>query len=221
MSNEKNLFEEIDIKENKITSIGTPVGNTFNVQILVDKFNPKKGYRIYHYADTENDRTMIEELQKRQSKIKRTTFPTGILLQNGKIIGQVMPFFQNTTTVVERFIYQKGINPISTYIEILKSIREMYNNGIMYTDIHGANFLMEESTGKIETIDFESKQVFFDNTVKQAKIVLNFTHMLSGLNQYMNVQMPKLRLISTLEEISEYLQTLEYKTKIDKKQKKR
>lgn len=160
---------------------------------LVDK---KQGYRIYRAYQTYKfnsffDAKMIEELQKRQKNIRKTEFPTGVItLNDGRVIGQLVPFYDKSPTIYKYSIdpKNKGKNPFKLYIDVLKSLSEMSNEGITYYDNHSNNFvIVNEEKGIIKTIDFDHQLIEFDSIINQPIIFYKFLNMVNGCNENLQI----------------------------------
>lgn len=120
---------------------------------------------------------MIEELVKRQPKIKHSLFPTGVVTLDGRVIGQEIPFFDNAITLSEfcNKVINKTTSPkeaIKIHLEILKIMRELYENGIYYLDGHNNNFMVLKgdnhnitdgtNINMIAMIDYSPENIVFD-----------------------------------------------------------
>ena len=150
--------------------------------------NPTIGYRIYSdYADWHfnghSDDKLIQNLQERQEGVKLTSFPTGVVTKNGYIIGQEIPFFPNHSTL-DIFLKTCSIGEaISLYKQLLVIFKELYINGITYTDIHAGNFMVNNNF-KIELIDFDEKYVLFDKKEKLQPMIVHLYTMINSLSSF-------------------------------------
>ena len=139
-----------------------------------------KDYNSYKYTN-HNDYVIISELQKRQDKIKLTKFPTGIITIQNKVIGQEIPYYENSDTIFNYFTEgNMKKRPTQFYLEILKILKELCNEGIYYTDIHTKNFLINNVNEIINLIDFEKNFVYLDNQKTFA-----YSNMINNLKFYM------------------------------------
>lgn len=156
------------------------------VYIYRSKLNQNIGYRIYkEFADYNfngnNDDFLIEELQSR--KVSGIKFPDGVVTLNGYIIGQSMPFYNNSKSIHEYFT--KNTNPevlINAYKEILTIIKKLVEKGIYYLDVHAKNFMINELTKEINIIDFEKYLVRFDEKEYLSIILEKYIAMLNLIN---------------------------------------
>lgn len=140
--------------------------------IYKDRKKDNIGYKIYR-GFTErnfkefNDKILVSELIKRQPYITKTKFPIGLISFNSKIIGQQIPYFDN----YKQLNKLETIKNISIYEKILESIKEMYENGVMYLDIHDKNFIINKKNN-VQTIDFEDKYIMFDDYSDETKMAI-------------------------------------------------
>lgn len=185
-----------------------------SVYIYKSKYDPKKALRIYddygHYKYTYHaDDKFISNLQSRQSKVKLTEFPTGIVSVENIIIGQEIPYYDNCYNILEMFkskTYKKI--PTKYYIEMLKIIKEMYYAGVLYKDIHEGNFLVDKQTEQIHLIDFDDMHTWFDYEKGAAyeAMVGHFKYLVNKLNKIENIEfLENFSKTKTLEEVEESL----------------
>jgi len=111
--------------------------------------------------DGEQDEKLIQCLAERKNKIKLSKFPLGVVTLDGKVIGQEIPYFQNTITLDEYFETNNNVDLIRTYKAIFEILKELYDNGIYYLDIHPKNFVIDKQLN-IEIIDFMYNYMNFD-----------------------------------------------------------
>lgn len=141
------------------------------VDIYKSNYDPKVALRIYKdfidYKYTScYDQKMISKLQEKQKQVKLTEFPTGVVSIEGKVVGQEIPFYEGYNTLLSTFMDKKlNVLPTHIYIEVLKRIKELYSAGILYIDIHGKNFLINQNND-IKLIDFDDKYLSFDEDMK-------------------------------------------------------
>ena len=138
--------------------------------VYQDEENPHVGYRIYrgifwgastfYFTDGCSDARMIEELQKRQSTVKLTEFPTGVVTVCKQVIGQEMPFYPNGYTLKD-FAKKIKDNPnkikllTNSYIAVFKSFEELISNEIFHGDLHTSNVMIDKDDSSIaNVIDF-------------------------------------------------------------------
>ena len=162
-----------------------------------------KGYRIYKdlFFWTDNficyegvfDARLVAKLQEKQSKIKLTDFPTGVVTINNSVIGQEIPFYSDYVDL-HRFGNIAGrerndldilTNLKSAYLSIVESIEEMVDNNISYTDIHRGNFLVNKKDfSKTKVIDFEDLYIKFGvpNAIDVYTMVTSLTEMFDKVN---------------------------------------
>lgn len=176
-----------------------------------------KDYNLYKYVH-HDDYTIVSKLQEKQKNIKLSEFPTGILTIENKIIGQEIPLYDNSKTI---FDYFKEGNmkkrPTQFYLEILKILKELFDNGIMYRDVHARNFLVENITEIINIIDFESIFVSFDKLPYTYSALINNykVGLINILNSICGIEFSEdFKKANTLEEVEEVILKEDYKLKI-------
>lgn len=157
------------------------------VYIYQDYDDSSVAYRIYdEYADYNfngyNDVKIIEEFNKRKDKIKLTKFPYGVVTVKRCIIGQIIPYFVNSITLMDYIDKNKGINIFRIYRKIIEILKELVDNDITYVDVHSKNFLIGKY-GKINLIDFDDSFLDFSNiSSKYESMIHNLVHMISKCN---------------------------------------
>ena len=154
------------------------------VYIYQQTIQKNKGYKIYKqlYDPSFNgnkDDKLISKLRERENNIKLTQFPYGVVTLEGRIIGQEMPFYNNSITVQQYCENNnKRLKPTDIYIAIINIIKELYDNGIYYYDCHAKNFLIlyeeleknpNDISKIIKLVDFDEDFVDFDTITEDDK----------------------------------------------------
>lgn len=174
-----------------------------NINVNGFMFDPDSGVYIYQSNTDDNiayrvykcfadygfngykDDFLIQSLYDRSSNITDISFPTGVVTLDGRIIGQEIPYFSHHVTLYQYLIKNLSNNPVKFYMLMLDYIKEMYDNGIIYSDLHAKNFMVDLlNDDKLEVIDFESSHVKFDDLSIQSRVSLlnSFKNMIIGLN---------------------------------------
>lgn len=197
---------------------------TDGIYLYRSPYDPNKGLRVYKdVADYpylgHDDYKLVSKLQERQKNIKLSEFPTGIITIGNQVIGQEIPFYDNSKTIYDYFKEGNLIKrPTEFYLEILKILKEMLDSGILYTDLHSKNFLVNNITEMVNIIDFESNYVFIDNNssysydsmINNLKLTL-----LNKLNSICGIVLDRsYKNAKTLEEIEEVILEEDYKLKV-------
>ena len=197
--------------------------NEDGIYLYRSSYDKTKGLRVYKDSNLyqytyHDDYKIVSELQKRQKDIKLSKFPTGILTIENKVVGQEVHLYDNSKTI---FDYFKETNmkkrPTQFYLEILNILKELYNQGITYQDVHKKNFLIESITEIVNIIDFESSLVDFDNLrCTYDSMITNFKiYLINKLNSILNICFDDdFKKAKTLEELEEVLLKEDYKLKI-------
>lgn len=201
------------------------------VTIYQDEQDPKIGYRIYngifwaaetfYFIDGCGDARMIEELQKRQSTVKLTQFPTGVISVCKQVIGQEMPFYSNAYTLKE-FAKKVKDNPdkikilTNSYISVFKSFQELIDNEIFYGDLHTSNVMVNKDNPTITNlIDFSTLYTSFGKLYpyKLNTYQRDFAKVVNLGNEYANIdyRLDKLSSDKPVDEAIEKVLKMEYK----------
>lgn len=166
---------------------------TEGVYIYRTKLNPNVAYRIYKsFADYGfngyQDDKLIQTLQERQPHIQTTEFPTGVVTLEGNIIGQEIPYYGNSQTLAEKVELVSNKQIITYYIEILRILRELLENGIIYSDIHSKNFMIDIEREVVRLIDFDKQFISFDeNRTLYNNMINNLKTMINKINNYRQI----------------------------------
>ena len=167
------------------------------VYIYQTYHNPNLAYRIYNeFADYNfngyDDDILIQSLYDRSKNISLTSFPTGVVTLDGKIIGQEIPYYSNSICLSQINIEKlEDKNPITIYKKILTNLKELSDNGIGYLDIHPKNFMIDltDSNQKVDIIDFDLNYTKFDLEASERidDQLYNFRKMVDRLNKKFNI----------------------------------
>lgn len=152
------------------------------VYVFRSHIDPSKVYRIYKDFVTTNfnyeiDAKFISELQKYSKDIKLSEFPTGVVTEGGRVIGNEAPFIDGITLREYSKSTQKEVLPTKIYIQILDILRELYINKIYYLDIHERNFMIKD--GMVKLIDFENFFIRLGNiTISDKRLMFHYLKMM-------------------------------------------
>ncbi len=116
---------------------------------------------------------LLKKLVEKQKIIDNIDFPIAYYKSLNMLKGFVIRYYHNASSLKEiaslyslpqlNYYYSHENNEIDNFIslllDILDLIRNMYDNGVYYTDIHMGNFLFYKNIVKV--IDFEPGYVFF------------------------------------------------------------
>jgi len=199
-------------KENDLTD---SLNSNGGVYIYQSHHNPDIAYRIYkEFAEYNfngyNDDKLIQKLLERQNTILKTKFPTGVITLEGKIIGQEIPYYKNSITLLEYIKQNMYLDIIDLYINTLEILFELYKYGIIYIDIHSKNFVINPLTQKINLIDFDFNYVKFDDKSLIKKQLYNYKYMIDFLNNVLNISI-KFNKVDTYEQCFEQLNEMSKK----------
>ena len=156
--------------------------------------NPSVGYRIYKcFADYGfngyKDEVLVQNLLEHGKNIRSVSFPMGVVTLDGRVIGQEIPFFSCCCTLYDFINSNLNINPTIYYSMVLNSIKEMYDNGIIYSDLHSNNFMVYLCKLGVEVIDFELSHIKFDDFSVSSRIDLleRYKRMIINLNSILGI----------------------------------
>lgn len=201
--------------------------NEDGVYICRCKYDFTKALRVYkdlslYKYTSHSDYKLISRLQEKQSNIKLSEFPTGILTIENFIVGQEIPFYDNSETLYDHL--QNGNmkkRPTQLYLEILKILKELCENGIIYTDVHRRNFMVNKMSEIVNIIDFDASFVSFDSFRCTYMAMLNNLKrcIVSGFNSIEGCELSyefddEINEVFTLEEVEQLLIKIDNKLKI-------
>lgn len=176
------------------------------------KYDDNKALRIYkdtvgcfdNYKYTAyNDHKIISELLSRQKHIKLTDFPTGIVTIENYVVGQEIPFYENSKTLAEIIDLKSTKEIIEYYKKIIDILEELCNNGIIYSDVHARNFMVNSCNNLLKLIDFDKKYLGFDTkNFLYNEMIYNLRNMINYINTKKNIYF-EIKEEETLEDIKE------------------
>ena len=212
-SKEFSLVKEY-IYDGNENSLGTLRKCTNISKIYQDNYNQNLGYKIYMFKHN-GEKELIQCLHKYGKYVIHTEFPFGVVTYNG-VIGQAMPYYGDGITLEKRLLDQH-INPYSLLIKVYTAVKELYDNGILYYDIHSKNIMVVNSI--IRLIDFDYKHIEFGKNGKiyEEELVNSFLNKLIAFlsfNCRVHTYMPNLDKISSLNDLYEELCHAEEQVKV-------
>ena len=98
--------------------------------------------------------------------------------------------------------------PVGIYIDILKILKELADNGIYYSDVHAKNFMINLETLKVKLIDFETRFISIDDDKKflYKNMIINLKKMITKINSLYNIDFGNtFNKIDNLDHIQEYV----------------
>ncbi len=134
--------------------------------------NIKSSYLFFNQVRTKK---YLKLLQDKQDVLSNIDFPVGYSIDNNKLKGFIIPYYSNAISLenfinqysysdITKFYQHDGIieqNIIAICLDILELIRNMYDKGILYFDIHSGNFLLYNN--EIKIIDFDPRYMLFNS----------------------------------------------------------
>lgn len=156
--------------------------------IFQDAENPKIGYRIYKSYWRDNfdhfkDASMLQRLYMNGGDISDIDFPYGVITRENRIIGQVIPYYEDGTDMA---CFSENARENLTRAYFL--LKELCDHYIYYLDVHGHNFLITSQGMKL--IDFDQEFVAFSSPTAgfdmfyERTLVMNFITMVHSILGY-------------------------------------
>lgn len=184
--------------------------------------NPNIAYRIYKEFAEYNfngygDDKLIQRLSEKQKDILMTQFPTGVITLEKRIIGQEIPFYPTSITLLDYINKNMNLNPFGLYMKILQILYELFENGITYLDIHPKNFMIDLLSLNINIIDFDLHYIQFDDRTMLQRQLNNYKRMINVLNEILNI----IGITGNFIEVSNYDECFEQLNEMSKRLKKR
>ncbi len=172
----------------KSDGLSNPYNNKIGSMLYKNSTDHTKGariyenYRMYKYINYSDD-ALVESLQEKQPNVKLTEFPTGIITIENKVIGQLIPFYDNYFEFDNVINKNSDLKSIFDYgIKVIKIFKELQENDILYTDIHTGNILVNINTNDVKLVDFEQLHVAVnpDDNLKNI-FSKHLVHMIRGI----------------------------------------
>ena len=161
-------IDDLPVKE-RIEYCSIPFCN----KALFYKINSTNEYIIKHHLDHLNKRNILKMLLMFYNiggnNLNNIDFPIGYYKENKKIQGLIIPNYPYAPSIrdvvendnISKYYYHcdnDKDNVLYLLSEIFKILKDLYDYGIIYTDINPGNFLIYNNEVKI--IDFEPKYLF-------------------------------------------------------------
>lgn len=197
------------LKSNKLDS----------VYIIQDREEKTLAYRIYkgfqkEYFHKLKDAILLQKLYENSYHIQNIDFPYGLVTKNNRIIGQAIPYYENSLPLAN---WKEERNIPSLLTEAYSLIKELQDNHIYYLDIHEYNFMITPQGMKL--IDFDDEMTcFFSKTeglndLYERHMVASFKRMSRTLLGY-DYNLWNIDTAHTMEELGEELSFLNNQGKI-------
>lgn len=204
---------ETDYKENMFLSSSWNLTN--GIYLYQSYFDPKIALRIYRdFAGYKyvhhDDAKLIKELLERGKNVLLTDFPMGVITIEDYVVGQAIPFYEDYDTLAKVVINKKDeLSIMKYYLEIMKILKELYNNSIIYADVRSRNFMINRVNNLVKLIDFESQYISFDDRLYK-EMIKNIKITINEINDYLNIKF-KIDKEDSLDNIEETLLEENYK----------
>ena len=204
---------ETDYKDNMFLSSSWNLTN--GIYLYQSYFDPKIALRIYRdFASYKyvhhDDAKLIKELLERGKNVLLTDFPKGVITIEDYVVGQAIPFYEDYDTLAKVVINKKDeLSIMKYYLEIMKILKELYNNSIIYADVRSRNFMINRVNNLVKLIDFESQYISFDDRLYK-EMIKNIKITINEINDYLNIKF-KIDKEDSLDNIEETLLEENYK----------
>jgi len=155
------------------------------LRIYKDTLGICDDYKYTGYSDYK----IISELLNRQKNIKLTEFPTGIVTIENYVIGQEIPYYKNSKNLSEIVHLKTHKDIINYYLNIINILEELNSNGIIYSDVHAKNFMIDSYSNLMRLIDFDSTYISIDSEKKHfyMNMIVNLRNMINYINDKINI----------------------------------
>ncbi len=128
----------------------------------------------------------IKKLKELQPNIKLTKFPTGIVTLENRVVGQEIIYLNNYITLANYLEEHKLTEDIIN--KIIEILLELYENNVLYNDIHPNNFMINPENKDVQLIDFEKSQVNLEKTEYTKEVFLRSVKaFFQMLKKYFNI----------------------------------
>lgn len=194
------------------------------VFIYQTDYDPNVALRIFKRFKDPDEEGIVEDrlvsrLQRKQPNVKNTDFPTGVVTLDGRVIGQEIVFYPEALDMNE--YYSNGVSkelmlPTEAYLKIINNLQELYDNCILYLDIHNKNFMILDN-GDVKIIDFEHMEMsidyidktYVDRMISNLRMMFIRTNRLAGLEESLG----KVPRFENLNQASDVVNDMDYKLK--------
>lgn len=178
-------IDDKDIFKNYIPNYGnTVIRKAYFFHLL-----STNDYIIKYHKEMLSRRQIIRMLytfyQKDNVALSDIEFPIGYYKENNTIKGLIVPNYANSPSIREvclknnltkyyNYHEDDKDNMIYMLSNILKIVKLLYDNGIIYTDINPGNFVI--CNNEIKIIDFDPKYLFYEDNDNYylSKLLLNY-----------------------------------------------
>ena len=149
-------FDKIKARFYKIDST-----NEYVIKYHLSKLNRREIYRM-----------LLNFYSIKGNKLINIDFPIGYYKERSKIKGLIIPNYPNSISLRHALInenledfYNHSVNKKDNIVlllqDIFKILEDLYNNGIIYTDVNPGNFVLYQN--EIKIIDFDPDYLFYDD----------------------------------------------------------
>ena len=171
-------------------------------------------------------RQMIEKLCNKQIVTNTVEFPVGYVRDENNTIGQIIRYYPNTKSFkticlteeledLQKYVYLDDDclhNLFLVYLNILEQIEQLFDNEIIYLDIHPGNIVFYQN--EVKLIDFEPNYIRFlkiryyreqiiNNYIRLVNMILNQFYLSGELESIMEIN------ANTFSDIKSKVKTLE------------
>ena len=147
-----------------------------NTKSIFFKIDSTDEYVVKYHKEKLNRREVLRMLfhfyNVKNNSLNNIDFPIGYYKENNHIKGLIVYNYQDAVSLRQVIInnnlscyYNHSLNEQENVLlllnDILKIIEDLYNNGIIYTDINPGNFIIYKNEVKI--IDFDPRYLFYED----------------------------------------------------------
>ena len=180
-------YTKLDVKKIKDLIANKKILENKTV-VLARTKNPKTVYKISKLYENPNfnltrDEFLLKDLLEKQQFVYKTEFPKGIVTCENRVVGQEIPFYKHYHDM-ERYFEMNAKEKLHIKKQIIEIIKELYDNDIVYTDVHQGNFLISPILSKVRLIDFDGYITYVTKNKEEylGRILLFMKQMFSYLD---------------------------------------
>ena len=174
--------------------------NGFYALDSTNEYIVKYSYTTLTKQEREAYKEMLSNLVNIQNKITSVDFPIGYYRQRKKLMGLIIPYYQNGVSCDNIFSH-KDIEELGKYYyhdednihnlfllldNVLSLVYEIFENGVYYSDINPGNIILDDNKAKI--IDFDPRFVKFDDKDKRLETIMTtYNWFLKEVLKYLDI----------------------------------
>ena len=216
--------KNVKITPFKFSEIGKPYEdrpNFFKIKGIDDYIIKDTSLYPFFFNRYRTIRNLVK-LQQKQELLPNIDFPIGYYKDKGMVMGTIIPYYPGAISLreliflhklpdVDNYYYRDPNeidNLIYMFLDILELISKMYEQNIVYLDIHTGNFLIYKNDVKV--IDFEPGYVYYSdkNHTKYERMIINYAKLIERICRRLGFKEVLLRPSDTFMGMENNIKTL-------------